>query len=203
MSLAQRKKERAALVTALMGEPWNVFGTLKFINGRRLGRDSAHKILRSYWNRVDRTFFGHAAERQSLRVPRWCFAHEGADSENFHIHFALMAPMDDLPKLCCVLNAIWAQHHPQTAPLAKNWILPVIDRRATALYLTGEYWRMGAATLLDEISWRPPDHTSMAPYQHIQQAQRIAKAVSPFWLGRATQAFLDQQAYYQAQHSLA
>jgi hypothetical protein len=31
-------------------------------------------------------FFGKAAERQNMRVPRWCFAHEGSDHENYHVH---------------------------------------------------------------------------------------------------------------------
>ena len=34
--------------------------------------------------------------------------------------------------MCCLLNAVWAQHHAQTAPLAKNWIMPVQDRAAVA-----------------------------------------------------------------------
>ena len=72
--------------------------------------------------------FGKAAERQNMRVPRWCFAHEGSDSENYHVHFALQAPIPDVDHMCCVLNAVWAQHHAQTAPLAKNWIMPVQDR---------------------------------------------------------------------------
>ena len=55
--------------------------------------------------------FGKAAERQNMRVPRWCFAHEGSDSENYHIHFALQAPIPDVDHMCCTLNAVWAQHH--------------------------------------------------------------------------------------------
>ena len=55
--------------------------------------------------------------------------------------------------MCCLLNAVWAQHHAQTAPLAKNWIMPVQDRAAVASYVTHEYWRMGSDTILDELSW--------------------------------------------------
>ena len=95
--------------------------------------DSADKLLRSYWNKMDRLMFGKAAERQNMRVPRWCFAHEGGDTENYHIHFALQAPIPDVDHMCCTLNAVWAQHHAQTAPLAKNWIMPVTDRAAVAI----------------------------------------------------------------------
>ena len=55
--------------------------------------------------------------------------------------------------MCCLLNAVWAQHHAQTAPLAKNWIMPVQERVAVASYVTHEYWRMGSDTILDELSW--------------------------------------------------
>ena len=133
----------------LLAQEWDVFGTLKFVNGRTIGRQTAHLLLRSYWNNIDRVFFGKAAERQDMRIPRWCFAHEGSDSENFHVHFALKAPMADIDLTCCVLNAVWAQHHAQTAPLAKNWIMPVEDRVAVSSYLTREYWRMGSSTFLD------------------------------------------------------
>ena len=101
MTYEQRKQERQALIEHLLAQDWNVFGTLKFVNGRTISRSSADKLLRSYWNRIDRMFFGKAAERQNKRVPRWCFAHEGSDSENFHVHFALQAPIPDVDQ-CAV-----------------------------------------------------------------------------------------------------
>ena len=162
MTFAQRRQERTALMANLLEQDWDVFGTLKFVNGRSIGRTTAHKLLRSYWNKVDRVFFGHAAERQNMRVPRWCFAHEGSDSENFHIHFVLKSPITNTAHACTVLNAIWSQHHVQTAPLAKNWIMPVISRCDAVDYCTREYWRMGSATWLDEISWHSIDLADMA-----------------------------------------
>ena len=136
MTYERRKQERQALIEHLLAQDWNVFGTLKFVNGRTIGRrQRRYKLLRSYWNKMDRLMFGKAAERQNMRVPRWCFAHEGSDSENFHVHFALQAPILDVDHMCCVLNAVWAQHHAQTASLAKNWIMPVQDRAAAASYV--------------------------------------------------------------------
>ena len=82
MGFEQRKQERQALVQHLLAQDWNVFGTLKFVNGRTIGRETANTLLRSYWNKLDRVIYGKAAERQNLRVPRWCFAHDGADHEN-------------------------------------------------------------------------------------------------------------------------
>ena len=111
MRFEQHKQERQALMQHLLAQDWNVFGTLKFVNGRTIGRTTADLLLRSYWNSIDRVFFGKAAERQNMRIPRWCFAHEGSDRENFHVHFVLKSPIPDVDQTCCILNAVWAQHH--------------------------------------------------------------------------------------------
>ena len=199
MIYEQRKQERQALIDHLLTQDWNVFGTLKFVNGRTIGRSSADKLLRSYWNRIDRMFFGKAAERQNMRVPRWCFAHEGSDHENYHLHFALQAPIPQVDHMCCMLNAVWAQHSSQTAPLTKNWIMPVTDRTAVASYLTREYWCLGSDTFLDAMSWDDQKAVSVFKYyHHEQQAQRIQRAASPLWLRQAQQALDDQKAAYEA-----
>jgi hypothetical protein len=192
----QRRQERRAVMDDLLAQDWNVFGTLKFVNGRTIGRHSADKLLRLYWNRADRVFFGKSAERQNLRIPRWCFAHEGSDSENFHVHFALLSPVSDVEHACCVLNAMWAQLHTQTAPLAKNWVMPVTDRSAVAQYLTKEYWRLGSKTVLDALCWNQTSADAMAHYEHEAQHARISRAASPFWLSQAQQALKTQQANY-------
>jgi len=194
--MADWRRERRELMAHLLEQDWDVFGTLKFVNGRSIGRDTAHKLLRSYWNKIDRVFFGHAADRQNIRVPRWCFAHEGSDSENFHIHFLLKSPLADTEQACTVLNAVWARHHRQTAPLAKNWIMPVICRQDAVNYATREYWRMGSATLLDEISWAKTSAAEMVAYETEPQAQRINKAASSVWITAATAALRDQQSRY-------
>ena len=203
MGFEQRKQERQALVQHLMAQDWNVFGTLKFVNGRTIGRESANKLLRSYWNKVDRIIYGKAAERQNMRVPRWCFAHEGSDCENFHVHFVMPSPLQDTEQTCCLLNAIWAQHHTQTAPLAKNWIMPVQDRTAVASYVTHEYWRMGSDTVSDNLSWDTAQSNSGPNDNYAQQqAHRITRAASPLWLQQAQQALNTQQARYEASGDL-
>lgn len=193
---AQLKRERRELKQHLLAEPWNIFGTLKFVNGRTIGHNTADLLLRSYWNKIDRMFFGRAAERKNLRVPRWCFAHEGSDAENFHVHFALLSPLADIEHVCAVLDCVWTQHHPQTAAVEKNWIMPVVSRSAVANYLTREYWRMGSETWLDHISWSKTTETEMAKFVHPAQTQRIAAAVDAGALCAAKDAFLSYRDKY-------
>ena len=207
MTFEQRRQERQELVQHLMAQDWNVFGTLKFVNGRTIGRKTADKLLRSYWNKIDRVFFGKAAERLDLRVPRWCFAHEGADSENFHVHFVMPSPLQDTEHMCCLLNAVWAQHHTQTALLAKNWIMPVQDREAVASYVTHEYWHMGSDTISDNLCWDAEQSNLLTQHSlndnySQQQAYRIQRAASPLWLRHSQQALDDQKAAYEASGDL-
>ena len=190
------RRERLELMAYLLEQDWNVFGTLKFVDGRTIGSVTANKLLRSYWNRIDRVFFGHAADRRNVRVPRWCFAHEGSDQENFHIHFLLKSPIANTEQTCAVLNAVWAQHHPQTGPMAKNWIMPVNNRASAVNYVTREYWRIGSATLLDDISWAKTSAADMTVQETEQQARRINKAASSAWITAATAALRDQQSRY-------
>ena len=202
MAFEQRKQERQALSEHLLAQDWDVFGTLKFVNGRTIGRHGANKLLRSYWNKIDRVIYDKAAERQNMRLPRWCFAHEGADHENFHVHFVIKSALHDTQSMCCLLNAVWAQHHTQTAPLAKNWIMPAQDRAAVARYVTHEYWRMGSDTILDELCWGQTSSDTFIQFAHEQQAQRLSRAASPLWLKQAQQALHTQQARYEASGDL-
>jgi hypothetical protein len=207
MGFEQRKQERQALVQHLLAQDWNVFGTLKFVNGRTIGRETADKLLRSYWNKIDRVMFGKVAERQNMRVQRWCFAHEGSDHENFHVHFVMPSPLQDTEHMCCLLNALWAQHHAQTAPLAKNWIMPVQDREFVASYVTHEHWRMGSDTILDNLCWGAEQSNlltqhSLSEHYAQQQGQRIQRAASPIWLRQAQHALDVQKARYEANGDL-
>ena len=205
MTFEQRKQERQALVQHLMAQDWDVFGTLKFVNGRTIGRHSANKLLRSYWNKIDRVIYGKAAERQNMRVPRWCFAHEGSDHENFHVHLVTPSPLQDTEDMCCLLNAsLGAASMLKQRHWLKNWIMPVTDRAAVASYVTHEYWRMGSDTISDNLCWDV--HSLNFAHQTSnyaqQQAQRITRAASPLWLQQAQQALNTQQARYEASGDL-
>ena len=82
--------------------------------------------------------------------------------------------------------------------MAKNWVMPVISREDAVNYVTREYWRLGSATMLDDISWDSTNSAEMAKYEHDAQADRIHRAASPLWLRQAQQALQAQQAAYAA-----
>ena len=142
MTYEQRKQERQALIDHLMVQDWNVFGTLKFVNGRAIGRSSADKLLRSYWNKMDRVMFGKAAERQNMRVPRWCFAHEGSDHENYHVHFVMKSASNNTETMCCLLNAVWAS----TMRKQRHWL------------------KIGSCRCRTVPQWQATSHTSIGAW---------------------------------------
>jgi hypothetical protein len=82
--------------------------------------------------------------------------------------------------------------------MTKNWIMPVNNRQDAVNYGTREYWRMGSATILDDICWDSTNLAELAKYEHDAQAARIHRAASPLWLRQAQQALQAQQAAYAA-----
>ena len=116
---------------------FDVTGTLKFQNGRKIDRAKAEALLAAYWHRIDRIFFGRYAADDGMGVDRWCFIEFGECGENLHLHFVAKSPCDPI-LFCCVANAIWSGFNPDTAPLAKNWITPIQDQARTAAYITKE-----------------------------------------------------------------
>ena len=45
MTYEQRKQERQALIEHLLTQDWDVFGTLKFVNGRTIDRKTENTLL--------------------------------------------------------------------------------------------------------------------------------------------------------------
>ncbi len=134
----------------LLDRDWNVFGTLKFQPVRRISNSVAHMQLRYFWNKLDRVIYGKAAET-GCRVNRWCFAHAGSHSDNYHLHFVAHAPVDQL-EFCALANTLWAKISPETAGIYQNWITPVLHPDRVAGYVTREVWKLGPASFDTMIS---------------------------------------------------
>ena len=142
------KVTQQAWAEAIETGGYDVTGTLKFINGRKVSRDKADKLLRAFWHRVDKIFFGSHTTKHGIGIDRLCFIEFGECGENLHLHFAAKSACE--PELfCCILNAIWVAFNDDTAPLHKNWITPIQDHTRTAGYITKEtrYMRYDTAGL--------------------------------------------------------
>ncbi len=134
----------------LLDRDWDVFGTLKFHSGSRISFNCAHMQLRNFWNQLDRVVYGKAAGR-GCRVQRWCFAHAGSHSDNYHVHFVAQSTIDTL-EFCALANTLWARTSPATAGIDQNWITPVLSPDRVAGYVTREVWRLGATSFDTQLS---------------------------------------------------
>jgi hypothetical protein len=160
----------------LQDRDWNVFGTLKFQPVRRISNSQAHMQLRYFWNKLDRVIYGKAAET-GCRVNRWCFAHTGSHSDNYHIHFVAQAPINML-EFCALANTLWAKTSPETAGIDQNWITPVLYPDRVAGYVTREVWKLGPASFDTMISADTGVTYQNTPERLAAQVQRIARAIS-------------------------
>lgn len=141
------KKTQQEWQQEIISGDFDVFGTLKFNDGRSIGTTDAENLWRNYWRDIDRIHYGHAASK-GLRIGRWCFEEKGASEDNLHMHFVAKAPYDT-KVFCAILNALWVTTSDRAASLQYNHITPIEDKAKVASYVakdTGKFWQ-GAAGL--------------------------------------------------------
>ncbi len=160
----------------LLDRDWNVFGTLKFHSQSQISGNRAHMQVRMFWNKLDRVIYGAAAEA-GCRTQRWCFAHAGTHSDNYHVHFVALAPIDML-EFCALANTLWAKTSPATAGIDQNWITPVLYPDRVAAYVTREVWKLGPASFDTRISADTGVTYKHTPEREVAQAERIARAIT-------------------------
>jgi hypothetical protein len=167
---------------------FDITGTLKFINGRKVAKEKAEQLLKAYWHRVDKMFFGSHTSAHGIGVERWCFIEFGECGKNLHLHFVAKSPCP--PELfCCVLNALWTTFNADTAPLHKNWITPIQDHRRTADYVTKDtrHLRSDQAGLM--CAHKNPDTFTYSNHGNSGQHTRILNRLSTADLIKAHQAY--------------
>ena len=160
----------------LLDRQWDVFGTLKFHLGSRISFNRAHVQLRHFWNQLDRVIYGKAVEL-GCRVNRWCFTHAGSHSDNYHVHFVALAPIEQC-EFCALANTLWTKTSPATASIDQNWITPVLYPDRVAGYVTREVWRLGAASFDTQISADTGVTYQITPERLAAQEERISRAIS-------------------------
>ena len=160
----------------LLDRDWDVFGTLKFHSGNRISGRRAHMQVRCFWNHLDRVIYGKAAQA-GCRVRRWCFAHAGTNSDNYHVHFVAQAPID-MPEFCALANTLWTKTSAATAGIDQNWITPVLYPDRVAGYVTREVWKLGPASFDARIRADTGVTYQSTPERDLAQGHRIARSIT-------------------------
>lgn len=133
------KKLAADAITKIINGPYDITGVLAFKDGDRMCHKTAIKLMATFWHRVDRVFFGKAADK-GYGINRLCFLEFGKSQRCIHMHFIAQS-MIDPAAFSAILNVLWNMLNEDTAELSKNWITPIHDKLAAAEYVTKEMWR--------------------------------------------------------------
>lgn len=151
MKNSERKHQQAALTEWLAKHNWTVFGTLKFNNGFEVGERYGDAMVKNFFNRIDRIYYGSNLVNAGHRVDRVVSKHLGPSAQNLHYHF-VARPNSDPINFCINTRCIWDEVSPRTLGYEKTWIDPVRDNKAASHYLLHEYPNLHADTLFVEAS---------------------------------------------------
>lgn len=160
----------------LADDAYSVTGTLKFNKGTMIGSTAARNILKAYWHKLDRTFFGHAADK-GIGIERWIFSEYGSTGDNLHFHFKAKAPIEPY-YFCCIANVMWTKFHRQTAGSIYNWITPTVLKANSAGYAVKDTRHLTYDAMGLEASHQNRQTLDISTFQNAAQAQRIINKAS-------------------------
>jgi hypothetical protein len=155
---------------------FTIFGTLKLdrIDRESISTQTADKIVKRFWAKVDRTYYPSRSVKYGTRVQRLTYWQQG-DWGNNHYHFLAKPPTDDPNSFIAVLTALWDGISPHTAS-ASSWIQECASPEGAAVYLSHEVSIIGSDSLKPDLTHLAEPLGQPQDYQTAQQAQRILKA---------------------------
>lgn len=156
---------------------FTIFGTLKLdrIDGESISTQTADKIVKRFWAKVDRVYYPRQAVKHGTRVQRLIYCQQGR-WKNSHYHFLAKPPNGDTEGFISVLTGLWHSISPHTDS-GSSWIQECHSPEGAAAYLCHE-----VSTLLGTDSLKPDLTHLTAPlgkptdYQTPQQSNRILTA---------------------------
>lgn len=189
-NLNWRKLTHDGWANELSNKDYDITGTLKFNNGRRIGKAAANKLLKAYWHKLDRIFFGSAAET-GVGIERWVFAEYGELGDNLHYHFKAKAPTEPV-FFCAVANIIWSGINQQTSAQRFSEITPTLDPNKSALYVTKGTKQFYFDEVGFSVSHQNKKPINIENFQTLEQAKRVLNQVSKDEIYQATNLVKDQ-----------
>ena len=167
-------QEKLALVDWLAEQNFTVFGTLKFTDGYNIHDRLAEKLVRRYFNALDRAYYGNAVTNSNARHSRAVFLHKGASQENTHYHF-LATPNADAVLFCNLARKLWAGLDTHTMGYLDTQIKLVQHNEGSANYMLHEYKHLGANTLFTAATHIGTSNIHATRYRNMSQLRRLLK----------------------------
>jgi|AntAceMinimDraft_1070359.scaffolds.fasta_scaffold87325_1 hypothetical protein len=160
----------------LADDAYTVTGTLKFNKGTMIGSTTARNILNAYWHKLDRTFFGHPADK-SIGIERWIFSEYGSSGNNLHFQFKAKAPIEPY-YFCCIANVMWSKFHQQTSSGIYSWITPTVLKVNSAGYTVKDTRHFKCDAMGLAASHQNEIFIDTSTFQDSAQAKRIINKAS-------------------------
>lgn len=164
--------DQQALKDWLMCRQFTVFGTLKFTDGFNINSELAEKLVRKYFNALDRTYYGNAAFNSNVRHDRAVFLHKGKSQQNIHYHF-LAKPNTDALLYCRLARKLWGDLGTRTIGYLDTQIEMIKNGDAAVSYMLHEYRELGTSTVFTAASFFAAAELPVRKYRNIHQLRRL------------------------------
>jgi hypothetical protein len=141
--------EKKALIKWFNNYEWDVFGTLTFKYS--LNEFDAEKVLKLYWNKIDKYYYGNKSHRNNLRVSKVCCLQKGTNNNNVHFHFLAKKPANiKREKFKYALNDFWHNNIREAGKEVKFRDVDIIKKDIN--YLMHEFYKLGTDTFIPSAS---------------------------------------------------
>jgi hypothetical protein len=133
----EHERSKRALAQWITEQDMPVFGALLFHANATTNKERRLKLLRVFWQKLDRCYFGNQATRKGRRINRHVVIHFGANGDNLHAHFIAEA-IGDTNEFCKAARLIWVNLSSETIGFNSTHIEPVESLHHSAVYLLHE-----------------------------------------------------------------
>lgn len=171
MIYGERLRQSAALVAWNAELGANVFGTLKFTSGYAISDERAEALIKRYWHKLDRLFYGQGLMRKGYGVARLVYLHKGDSGENTHFHFIARSSFKT-SQFIPLSQHLWRELDSWTGT-AK--IEDIHSPQASSVYIQHELNKLGCDTLHTATCLTSPPPHNAADVRSMRQIKRILK----------------------------
>ena len=172
MNYVENSKQHDALAVWLAEPEFTVFGTLKFTDGHVISQRKSEKLVCNFFTKLDRAYYGSAAENVGMRHNRVVFKHMGTSGANLHYHF-LAKPHTDPALFSELARKQWANMGTWTMGYVDTDIKAVRNNEGASNYMLHEYYKLGADCMfLQASALKAPKHSPLK-YRNIRQMRKL------------------------------
>lgn len=160
---------KQALIDWSQETDWTIFGTLKFIPEMNVTEYAADKLIKLYWNKLGRAFYGRCMLEDGYGINRFVYKQFG-EGNNIHYHYVAkpaFAPHVFIPVATKIWNDIACCYDAQ--------IEPIRTVAGSTVYTAHEFTALNMDTLDTATTANRHIEHAAADIRSIYQTRRLLK----------------------------